>query len=423
MIRQIIHTLGTKFTVATLNLLLAIVISQILGPEGKGEQSLILATISLLIVVTSVIGQGALVYLLPRHSHISLLLPSFFWTVLVGFISYVSLPYVNINKPEHIHHIAVLLILLSVTGLNQSVLLSQKRITPNNLVHLAQVLSTVCTVLILFFALNQRSVMSYIYALYVGYGVSSVASFLLVRKSYSGIVNTSLNEFTHGISQLWKFGKYNQLATFTQLLSFRVSYYFINHYFGEAEVGIFSNGIAITESIWIISRSLSVVQQSWIVNSKSKRYSRLLTLKVAKAAFLVSMLIMIPIFLFPPGFYRFVFGEGFGNTQGVIQSLAVGIIAYNYSIIISHYFSGTGQHHINAIASTIGLIVNIITAIIFIPMYSYIGAGISCTIAYFATTVVKTMYFIRQTKIGYSHLFPTLNELKLIPEMIRQLRP
>lgn len=76
------------------------------------------------------------------------------------------------------------------------------------------------------------------------------------------------------VSQMFRYGLQNQVAHITQLLSFRLSYYVLGEYKGLAAVGVFGNGISIAESIWLIAKSMSLVQYSWVANSDDQKVSR-----------------------------------------------------------------------------------------------------------------------------------------------------
>ncbi len=91
MFRNILNTFGTKGITAVINLAIAIILSQVLGASGKGEQGLIVTTIAFMLVFANLIGGATLVYFTPRLSHSALILPSYLWSVLTAFISYILL--------------------------------------------------------------------------------------------------------------------------------------------------------------------------------------------------------------------------------------------------------------------------------------------------------------------------------------------
>jgi O-antigen/teichoic acid export membrane protein len=197
------------------------------------------------------------------------------------------------------------------------------------------------------------------------------------------------------MGEMFRYGFYNQVAHITQMLSFRVSYYVLNSYHGEAAVGIYSNGISLAESVWLIAKSISLVQYARISNTDDRKYAQRLTVQLSKVSMAISLLLLLPLLLLPMGFYSFIFGAGFEEVRMVIWSLAIGVVVYNLSILLGHYFSGTGRYHINAIASSLGLIVSLILFFYLIPLYSITGAGIATSISYLFTSIVLLVFFVR----------------------------
>ena len=58
MLKQIINTFFIRILTGVVNLVIAVIISNLLGAEGKGIQGLVITTISLIIVFTGIIGSG-----------------------------------------------------------------------------------------------------------------------------------------------------------------------------------------------------------------------------------------------------------------------------------------------------------------------------------------------------------------------------
>jgi O-antigen/teichoic acid export membrane protein len=192
-------------------------------------------------------------------------------------------------------------------------------------------------------------------------------------------------------------------------MSFRLSYYFLELYHGEASVGIYSNGIQIMESIWLISKSISMVQYARIANTEDNKYSQVLSVRLLKASFIVSLVCIVPLVLLPEAFYLWLFGEGFSGVKEVIWILAPGVLVYNISLILGHYFSGIGKYYVNTIASSAGLVVSLILFVMLIPAYVEAGAGIAASISYLVTSLVVLIFFVRESKMG-SEFFTISND-------------
>lgn len=420
MFKQIINTLFTKILSGFLNLAIAIIISNYLGADGKGIQGLILTTISVSVILIGIIGQGGLTYLLPRIHFSLLIIPSYLWTLITVNLMWFGLTIINIVPNEYIIHIVLLSFLLTVSGINISILHAKKKIQQVNLINISQIIITLSVIIYLIIYKEILSVKSYVIGLYFGYIISIIISFVYTWRDY---INTSYDfpiyKYLIGIKKHIKYGGYNQLDILAQVLSFRLAYYFLNYFTDVSDVGIYSNAVSIIESVWLLSRSIAFVQHSRIVNSRDKNYTVDLTLKFIKLSGILAF-VAIAIFIFIPSeFYQIVFGDEFANIRIAILSLSPGILFFSVSFIISSYFSGIGKHYINSISSIVGLIAIILSSLYLIPKYGIIGAGISASFSYFATTLIKLIGFCRIGKVSINQMIPTKRDLSELKEILK----
>ena len=291
------------------------------------------------------------------------------------------------------------------------------------MVSLTQIIITVIVLIFLIIYKEVLSVKSYIIGMYFGTGISAFISFLFTRNFYANaLYSLPLYKYLIGIRNHFKYGGYNQLDILAQLLSFRLAYFVLNHYISTSEVGIYSNAVSLIEAIWILSRSISFVQHSRIVNSRDKKFISNLTLKFIKLIGSIAIAAIIVLIMTPSGVYRYIFGDEFGGIRIAIITLAPGVFFFSLSFIISSYFSGTGKHYINSISSIVGLIVISVLSFIFIPQFGIIGAGIAASISYFTTTLVKIYYFIKITEVKLIQLFPVKNDFRNLHQLIKSLK-
>jgi O-antigen/teichoic acid export membrane protein len=293
-------------------------------------------------------------------------------------------------------------------------LIGKEKIKAANLVSLLQPMIIICSLLASFLLFDERTISAYIRALYIAYGGSLLVSMFYMQKTFGPISRHQLPEYFTVMRELFRLGYMNQLAHITQMLSFRLSYYFLEIYHGEASVGIYSNGIQIMESIWLISKSISLVQYARIANTDDKAYSQLLSVRLLKVSFVFSLLCILPLILLPESFYLWLFGQGFVGVKEVIYILAPGVLIYNISLILGHYFSGTGKYYVNTIASTAGLAVSLLLFILLIPQYVETGAGVAASISYAVTSLVVLIFFIRESNMGVEFFNITKGDIQLV---------
>ncbi|MDT8392343.1 MAG: polysaccharide biosynthesis C-terminal domain-containing protein [Bacteroidales bacterium] len=420
MLSRILNTFGTRSLSAVINFLIAIVVSQYLGPGGKGAQGIIITTIAFVLVFSNLVGGATLVYLIPRFKYSLLLLPSYLWSVFVSIIAFGLLYFFRVVDQQFIVHISALSILNSFTNINATLLIGKEKIKASNLISLMQPFIVIMGLLYYFLIAGQESIQSYIHSLYFAFGGSLLISFYYINRVFGKINLHSVSSYATVISALFRLGFMNQMAHITQMMSFRLSYYFLEQFHGEASVGIYSNGIQIMESIWLISKSISLVQYARIANTADRKYAQQLSLNMLKAGISISLISILPLLLLPESFYLFIFGKGFTGVKEVIWVLAPGVLVYNVSIILGHYFSGIGKYYINTLASGLGLLISIGLFFALIPSYVTLGAGIATSISYGFTSMVVLIFFMREAKSKAKDFILSKKDIVQLRELIRK---
>ncbi len=419
MFGKILNTFGTRTATAVINLLIAIVVSQFLGAEGKGSQGLIITTIAFILVFANIIGGATLVYLVPRYTLSGLVIPSYIWSVLIGGLSYVFLLAVPIIDRVYILDISLLAVLNSFMTINSSLLIGKEKISSSNFVNLLVPLLTIVTLLIYFIGLEKNDIGSYITALYIAYGAAFLVSLAYLFRFFRKFEPLDPSLTRKILQDLFRLGFLNQIAHITQMLSFRLSYYLLDYFHGEAAVGVYSNAISLTESLWLISKSISLVQYARIANTEERSYAANLTVRLTKAVFLLSAVLLIPLLVLPVEVYTYVFGEGFEGIKPVIWVLAPGVLMYNVSILTGHYFSGLGKYNVNAMVSGIGLIVSVAAYLLLIPAYSGQGAGTAATLSHIFNSLFLLILFLRHNHTKPAGFIPSRGDFIFLKKEIR----
>ena len=407
MFRKIAANFGVRVGSALLNLVLAILFSQVLGPEGKGEQSLLLTTVAIVIILDGLVGGPSLVYLSSRLSWKRLIIAAYVWCVLVSGLTFLVLVSVFHFSAQSALNIVILSALSSFTSVNASLLLGKEKLKAYNAIQLIVPILTLLVVLIQYYILQS---IFYELALFTAYMGSLLLSILLLDLHWSKQEDAS--KWSIIWQQLFQFGFMNQLAHVLQLLSFRITYYLLAAQGAHAGVGLMSNASSITESIWLVASSISLWQYAVISNSSDVQYNQQITEKLARFGMLVSLLVLIVFLLFPTEFYSFVFGKSFGGIRLLMYTLAPGVWVFTYALIVGHYFSGIGKYSVNALASGVGLVVCYFSSLFLIPLYAETGAGLAMSISYISTSIVVAYFFFKAG--GKLSIFPNFTEIKVL---------
>ena len=411
MFNKILYTFSAKLLTAILNLLIVVLTSRYLGAEGRGVISLLMLNITLIMMCNNFAGGGALVYLTTRENFSQLVVPSYIW----AFISASTLSFIltafNLSPPEYLVHLLLISIIYSLNAVNLNMLLGYERIKAYNFASLFQVFVLFVVFSGLLFGDGNRSISSYVLALYVSFSSGLIATSFLLFKKVHPLPKKNLWDV---LKRLFSNGFLVQLGGLIQLLNYRLSYYLLDFFHGAAFLGIYSTGVSVAEALWIFGRSISLVQYARISNTTDLEYSRKLTIKLSKFSFFTTAAALIPLFLLPANIYVYIFGPEFGHINRVILCLAIGILAFSVSGMLSHYFSGIGKFHINTQASAIGFIITVAAGFGLIPKYGMAGAGITATLSYLGSTVFQLIVFCISTRTKLKEFFPENEDIKFV---------
>jgi len=420
MLRNISHTFAFRTLSAVINLAIAVILSQYLGPAGKGSQSIILTTISIILIFSNLVGGATLVYLVPRFKISLLLAPSYAWSLVMGVLAYLLLVMTKLVAMEFVVHICILSVINSFLSIHSNILIGQQRIRESNWLILLQSVILVTSLLIAFWVLDPVSVKAYLDALYVSSLICLIVSGILIRKSFPGLKLFPLNSLRPVVLEMFRYGFQNQVAHITQLMSFRMSFYILEEYKGIGSVGIYSNGVSLAESIWLIAKSMALVQYSWVSNSNDREASARLSLQMVKAGMILSLLLIIPLLILPSKAYIFILGVGFEEVKSVIWTLVPGVVLYNMSILFGHYFSGTGRYYMNTRISSAGFLISLALYLYFIPRYDILGAGIATSLSYVATSLLFLWFFAKEYRGWYKEVLPGVKDFRDLLALVKR---
>lgn len=418
MIRPVLGTIGTRIVVMAANLLVIAVAGHALGTEGLGEIGLIVLGITLIMVLNNVIGGGALVYLAPRLPARTLLPPAYLWAVLTAVLAAMVMHALPLVPAGLEWHVVLLAFLQSLYTIHFGILLGHERIHRYNTITVLQ-----STVLLLAFVsltstAEQADVGHYVTASYLSFGTSLVASAWAIR----GPGKNSSTPSPWAWGAMFRQGGYTQAANLLQLLNYRLAYYLIELFRGTSALGLYTVANQLAESTWLVPKSLGMVLHVRVSNLEVGDRQRDLTLAIMKAATAFTLLVSLVIVMLPDLLFQWVFGPEVIGVVPLVLLLAPGLVAMGASQALSHWSSGTGRPHHNAIGSGIGLCFTLVAGLLLIPVHGLEGAALTATLAYCANTLYQLIVFMWLTRSPWTMLLPRRSDLDLVRRAWKSMR-
>jgi O-antigen/teichoic acid export membrane protein len=399
MIKNILHTIFTKFSSAGLGFLIIILISQVLGAEAKGEQAILVYNINLMLMCFTLIGNSTLIYLVPRKNFNSLIIPSLLWVGICAIVA--GIIFIFFIKAEVFLSIICVLIaiLASISEINQFILLGKQKISQANTLKLLYPLICFSYMLVLWFFDRFTKIEDFITAMFIAYIVSLCYGVFVLKDEYKNIKFLSTKELKADFKNLFNLGFTKQIGYIAQSMNYRLCFYILGFYCGERLVGIYSNTVSLSEAVMLFGSSLALVQYSSLSNNNNEKSSKEFSWKMCKINGVFTALALLVLSLLPAEFYSFVFGKGFENIAQVIRLLSIGILPLSIASNFTQYFYAKGNFKISTYASLIGLVVTIICGLILIPKYAITGAALTASLSYLTTFAIEFYFFALRKKV------------------------
>lgn len=395
MIKKIINTLFTKFFSAIAGFAILVLVSHVLGTDGKGEQAIIAFNIYIITLVLNFVGNSTLIYFTPRKNFLSLVIPSWCWMVVISFLTSVVLFIIYGFENKFLWHSLSISVIGALSEINYFILMGKEKVVQANRVKLLLSITNILILVFLVLIKQFDSIEDYILSLWLANIISLFYGLWLLKDEYKKMYIPSKEEMKESFKVLFSLGALKQLGTIAQTLNYRLSFYILAFFLGREAVGIYSNACSIGEAVMLFGTSLALVQYSSLSNKQSNKQSEKITIRLTEVNVAFTVSAMIILCLLPESFWVFLFGEGFEQVSLMIRILALGITFLSCSSNFTQYFAAKGNFSISAFASFIGLIVTLILSFILIPRFGISGAGFAASLSYFTTFIIEFIYFLK----------------------------
>jgi O-antigen/teichoic acid export membrane protein len=417
--RKIAGTAFARFLNTLLGFAVVVVAARVYGAEGYGTIVLVILGIAFIQLVNSFIGGPALVYLVPRHEVYNLFILSYVWALVVSVIGANLLYVLDLIPPQYRWETMLLSLLSNWASVNMMILIGKEKIRFYNMISVLQTALIYISIMLFIYVLNQTGVDYYIYALFIAYLSTFFLSLAAIRRY---IVFSDVNDLGSPLKSILHYGGLMQLASILQFFNYRLSYYMLERFYDKSSLGRFAVGVQLAEGMWLISKSVALVQYSRISNEpENAAYAKSITLLFLKFTFIATLLMLLVLIALPTDVFVFVFGKGFSQIKPVIYSLSPGILTLSSSHIFSHYFSGTGKPQHNTKSSGLGFIVVLVSGFLLIPNSGLIGAGIATSLSYLCIFIYQLYWFRRVSGAGFKEMLVSSSDLDRIKKEIKAI--
>ncbi|KYK32159.1 MAG: hypothetical protein AYK18_16205 [Theionarchaea archaeon DG-70] len=412
-------TFSTRFLSAALSLLAGIITARALGPDGKGQYTLIILLPTLLIYIGHAgLGASSVYFIGKRRYTVAEVTSNLMISAiaiggmllvlgLVGILGFNPTFLKDVDRTHITLAIMVTPILLLHTYL-MWILLAEQKIREYNILDISRPFGLLIALIFLIIILRGG-----VFGATIAYIVSAVSSCILgmhlIRRTAK--ITWSLDFRVIG-ALLW-FGLKNHLGGIAQFLDYRLNLFLVGHFLAVTAVGHYSISIAVAETLWYIPTGVALVLLPKISSVETTEAS-MLTPIYCRGVFFVTAVLSICYALIGRMIIPFVFGREFSPSVRPLLFLLPGVALFSIPKVLSSDFIGRGKPMLNTYIAFASLAVVTILSLFLIPRFGLIGAAVASSSAYCTSSVLSLLTFWKLTEISpTSVLRPRLADLQL----------
>ena len=411
MIRTISNTTFTLAVISVLNFILVALVANYLGESGVAAMGLVVLGISFIVMINNLVGGSSLVYLSSRKPIVSILVVSYIWSGFSALFMGFLLWWFQLVPVQFVYWTILIGFLECIFSVHNQVFIGKEKMKTHNSLKLLQKFIQVVLFVILGVTLR-----NFIFSILISYLVSLLFSFFAIRIFLSSF------GFKNGIEifkTAFAYGLQIQLSNIVQLMNYRLLYFFIEKSMAGA-LGIFIVAVQLSESLWIPSKALAIIQYGKVSNETDPQKKADLTVSFVHLSFLITGLAIVALWVVPNSFILEVFGKDITGTKPIIYSLSLGIMAVALSQSFAHYLSGIGKYKYLMIAAILGLIPILVGGKYAISEYGLKGAASITSFSYVLSSLYLGVVFYLQSGLKLKEILLSKTNLAQSISLLRK---
>lgn len=433
---NIIRQFVTQFIGLISSFVISIITARILGPENRGEFSMLLNTSGFICLLFGFNFGTSLVYIVSNNKMpIRRTINSFFLIVIILIaICYLCLflypsslyKFIIPSEGNSTTFLFVLFGIFSITisgTLYNAILSGKKMFKQLQLLFLITSSISIIAYLLLYFYREQLHIdVKFFSFFYLALTLLPSIGYYVIyyKKARPEMIAVFLT--SKQLKYILSFSMMAYLCSIFHFLSCRIDFWIVEYYNGSKDLGIYSLGVNLVQMLWILPQAISVILLSYSGDvDKHKSHNNTNTL--SRIAFTAIVFVAVFLFFTIDFFMLHLFGKEYSYSAFIFKILLIGVVPFSITTILSSYFAGSGQIKINLFCSLIGFLCCLILDFILIPKFGTTGAAIASCMAFILSTSFMMMIYIKKTNCKLLDLVLIKhNDVTLIKQKINQLK-
>jgi O-antigen/teichoic acid export membrane protein len=187
-----------------------------------------------------------------------------------------------------------------------------------------------------------------------------------------------------------------RLYAFSVLLFFnyRIDQALLRHLTDYQQVGYYATAVALAEILWNVPQSFGFVLFPEVVGVSPEERNRKTTAVCRVTVGLMALICLLLAILARP-LIRFLYGESFLPAAGPLWAILPGILAMSVQQVLGPDLSARNRPEAITLAAGLGLVVNVLLNLWWIPLWGSVGAALSSSVSYTLVGGVCLVAFLK----------------------------
>jgi O-antigen/teichoic acid export membrane protein len=206
------------------------------------------------------------------------------------------------------------------------------------------------------------------------------------------------------ITQFVFFSSMAYIGNVAQFFNYKLDFWVVDNYFGKSRLGIYSLAAQLSQLLWMLPIAISTVLYSY-ASTASREDAINFTVQLKKIAFYGTLFLGILGLFLSYYFIPILYGREFVEAFDLMELFIIGVIPFSITTVVSSFFAATGNFKISFIISVGVFIISTIMYFTLIPRFGLKGGAIGSSVTYFIASILSEIWFCKEYKVSYLNLF------------------
>jgi O-antigen/teichoic acid export membrane protein len=419
--KSISFTFGAQVINAVIGFISSIIITRILGAEGRGENAIFTNAIAFAVLFFGFSISSTVPYFVNSGKAKA---EQLLTTVIIFIFTSTILVYATLfllertgklhwALPNSIQSLKFKLIFTGVyfvtilNGVLNTYLVTYKKFKEVSIYSVAVQVLPVTVYLLLFFNVipyNHKDPFTVIVFITAILSLVSFAaiSFLFIKLLHfrpgKKLIPFSL------IRQFVFFSSMAYIGNVAQFFNYKLDFWVVDEYLGKSELGVYSLAAQLSQLLWMLPLAIASVLYSY-ASAASREEAIRFTIRLKQIAFYGALFLGIIGLVLSYYLIPILYGREFIGAFNLMKLFIIGVVPFSVTTVVSSFFAARGNFKISFLISVGVFMISTIMYFTLIPRFGLTGGAIGSSVAYLVASVLSEIWFCKEYEVSYLNLF------------------